>query len=496
MPLTRETAFVATAVAIAWLVGGVAAAAAAAAAHPTTATAGPAPTKCQPVLDAWCNNASIPEEASCIASIKKAGATLPLYARYDTNSDHEAPQWRCYSGSSLSPDKSKYSSGSAYCSRQEELSEILDGCMDNYMTVFPFNESGVHEYRIPLLLRTPPLSSSSVVRPSADAVPVLMAFAEARVYSGADSGPKHLAMRRSTDGGDSWTDIEFLVSDPMGNPSYDGLNLGAAVHDPMTNEVHVLYCVCAHKCPTAFHYVITSKDLGLTWSSPLNITKSILSAGLRLFAPGPGTGVALSTGRIVVAGWYDGTGGAQDTGSLAVYSDDHGASWKVGGKVPRTADYFPNESQLAKLDDDKLVIGMRNAQAHTTPCHCRLVSFSDDGGDTWAGTALAPDLVDPVCQGSTISELQLQAPGSVGATENSPPLLYVSNADNAGSRQNGTVHVSRDGGVTWALHAVVDPGSFDYSALALINSTALAVAWESSPPSGMTIRYAVIAAAQ
>lgn len=35
--------------------------------------------------------------------MKEKGYKLPMYARNDTDVNHDAPQWRCYSPSSLSP---------------------------------------------------------------------------------------------------------------------------------------------------------------------------------------------------------------------------------------------------------------------------------------------------------------------------------------------------------------------------------------------------------
>ena len=58
-----------------------------------------------PQLDAYCNNLDDPGIRSCYKAVEADGATLPLYARFDTDASHGPKEWRCYSGSTLSADK-------------------------------------------------------------------------------------------------------------------------------------------------------------------------------------------------------------------------------------------------------------------------------------------------------------------------------------------------------------------------------------------------------
>merc|ERR1712138_258935 len=115
---------------------------------------------------------------------------------------------------------------------------------------------------------------------------------------------------------------------------------------------------------------------------------------------------------------------------------------------------------------------MRNEDP--SACHCRILSWSDDGGRTWENRRFAHELPDPTCQGSTIA---------VGSE------LFFSNADNPSQRVNGTIHTSVDGGETWSLLTTVDEGTYSYSALSYLGGGIIGVLWESMPGGTMTIRF-------
>lgn len=179
-------------------------------------------------------------------------------------------------------------------------------------------------------------------------------------------------------------------------------------------------------------------------------------------------------------------------------SDDHGATWHVGGKLLCTADVCPNECQAAALVNGSVLMNMRNENRRL--CDCRLLSISNDGGNSWGPVQPARTLADPVCQGSTISTSNHATVSNkttpphptcstchlfCSLTPHGPGLalsykqLYFSNADNALLRINGTVHSSTDGGTSWREVLTLDPAGFAYSGLALLDSSHLAAVWES-----------------
>ncbi len=68
-------------------------------------------------------------------------------------------------------------------------------------------QGGYHTYRIPSLLVT--------------ATGTILAFCEGRRYSASDSGDIDIVLRRSTDNGDTWSEMQLVADagpDVFGNP--------------------------------------------------------------------------------------------------------------------------------------------------------------------------------------------------------------------------------------------------------------------------------------
>lgn len=322
--------------------------------------------------------------------------------------------------------------------------------------VFPFGGSGggapedVACYRIPVMTTT---SSGD-----------LLAFAEARLLSCKDDGPKAIAMRRSEDNGASWADIRWIFRDPSNSSDYDGVNLGSVV---TSSEGHlILHLVFgAHTLDVSPSGVLRSSDDGRTWSDPdYSQTPALSEAGVNMFSGGPGNGIRTGTGRLVVSGWYRGSSGQNANGSNLLLSDDDGQTWRMGAMLPIHPDgssLAPNEADVALFANGTIVLSSRDGAKGGY----RIISYSEDDGESLVGTHQALDLPDATCQGSLI------------ATDNGATLYHL-NAASKITRVYGVLHVSRNGGRTWQESQVVHAGVFAYSALVEVNSSHLVAMYE------------------
>jgi sialidase-1 len=123
-----------------------------------------------------------------------------------------------------------------------------------------------------------------------------------------------------------------------------------------------------------------------------------------VLATGPGHGIQLRNGRLVVPVWLStGTGGHAHRPSVTatIYSDDRGKSWQRGAiAVPDTAEFvFPNETTAAQLSDGRVMLNVRSE----SKAHRRLVVTSPDGAMGWSAPRFEGALVEPICFGSLLS---------------------------------------------------------------------------------------------
>ncbi len=200
-------------------------------------------------------------------------------------------------------------------------------------------------------------------------------------------------------------------------------------------------------------WVSSSRDDGLTWSKPREITAEVKDPLWTWYATGPGVGIQLRNGRLLIP--CDHADAATKAfHANCIYSDDHGRTWKPGGS---TGDKL-NECQVVELRDGSLLLNMRSYHGRNR----RALARSFDGGITWTGAEFDDALPEPVCQASLIRAGNL--------------LLFSNPASTR--RENMTVRASHDEGRTWPLSLVLERGPAAYSCLAPVSRNRFACLYE------------------
>jgi len=324
--------------------------------------------------------------------------------------------------------------------------------------VFKKGTEGYSSYRIPALIKT---KSGA-----------MLAFAEGRKNNCADEGDIDLVVKRSTDGGKTWSPLSVIWSDGVhtcGNP--------APVVDQHTGKIHLLMTWndgdddigeinSGTSKNTRRVFVTSSSDDGKTWETPKEITTTVKQPNWGWYATGPCHGIQLTQGphkdRLVIPCDYIEVGPGRRGNSHVIYSDDAGSTWTLGGIVPVDPALNPNESTVTELSDGRLMLNMRVGSNNNQ----RIYSISDDGGASWSPLVQAPSLTDPVCQGSLTS----------GTTGNGFAVFF-SNAAST-QRRDMTVKMSTDDGISWTKQKLIFGGPSGYSDLLMLDDNTLALLFE------------------
>ncbi|MBI3466840.1 MAG: exo-alpha-sialidase [Planctomycetes bacterium] len=318
--------------------------------------------------------------------------------------------------------------------------------------VFVSGQDGYHTYRIPSVIVT---SKGSV-----------LAFCEGRKQSRSDTGDIDLLLKRSPDGGKSWSPAQIVWDDgdnTCGNP--------CPVIDRETGTIWLLLThnlgqdkeaeiVDRKSDGTRTAWVSKSDDDGATWAKPVEITRDVKGPDWTWYATGPGCGIQLKSGRLLIPCDHI-VAGSKIMRSHVIYSDDHGATWKLGGVL---GDHT-NECQIAERSDGSLILNMRSYYKQNR----RAIATSRDGGITWSEVTLDSTLVEPVCQASLVQVGHPNAPAK--------DLMLFSNPAST-KREKLTVRLSHDGGRTWPVSKLIHAGPSAYSALTVLPDMTIGCLYE------------------
>jgi len=334
--------------------------------------------------------------------------------------------------------------------------------------IFNAGEGGYALYRIPGIVVT--------------TKGTLLAYCEARheplKKGGADWARIDVLVRRSVDGGKTWGPPKVLVTPPndfplnsaaleqgLDRPGDVTVNNAAAIVDRLTGSIHFLYCIEYARC-----YYVRSDDDGVTFTEPVDITETFEAFrpeyDWKVLATGPGHGIQLSAGRLLVPVWLStGTGGGAHRPSVVsvVYSDDHGRTWRRGEVVVAAPDLRnPSETVAVELADGRVMLNIRHETfIRETRQRLRAVSISPDGVTGWSPVRFDKQLPESVCMASI---LRLSK-----RPEQDKNRILFANPHNPQrtERKNLAVKLSYDEGKTWPVMNVIEPGRSGYSDLAV-----------------------------
>ncbi|WP_080903235.1 exo-alpha-sialidase [Parabacteroides sp. Marseille-P3160] len=379
--------------------------------------------------------------------------------------------------------------------------------------VWDEGEDGIEGYRIPGIVVTPKGT--------------VLAFSESRITY-ADEDPKHLVMKRSIDGGLSWSQTYYIeksdgrywkehreMIDPVDTIEKQEVWTNVApLVDKITGRIYFFYSLSegAVKGMNLQRYTRVfyrySDDEGESWSDRVEITdifhvkesgrpnkdengrwiKDINGfpcdfLGRAFHMPGPGHGIQLSSGRLLLQVWHrknlekmNGTKinvSDRQYGLSTIYSDDHGKTWRHGSFFGHDG-LNMNESRMVELDNGDIYINARYTNNNPTEKnYYRVIAISHDGGITWSKEHI-DDKNFPLsnsCDGG-LARLTSKKEGNKKSR-----LLYSKNESLEG-RKNLVVRISYDEGLTWNLAKTLDKGRVAYSDIAVLPDKSILVLYE------------------
>ncbi|XP_053703487.1 sialidase-4-like isoform X1 [Synchiropus splendidus] len=260
-----------------------------------------------------------------------------------------------------------------------------------------------------------------------------LAFAEKR-DSPDDKDAKVLVMRRGTlneDGTVEWSPIQELSTARL--PGHRSMN-PCPVFEKTSRKLFLVF-ICVYGKVTEQWQIrtgenktrlccVTSSDVGQTWSPVRDLTDEAVGGELHnwaTFGVGPGHGVQLENGRLVVPAYtyYILSRSCSRpckvrSYALSVYSEDCGETWRVGRKL----DQESCECEMAEVIDQAggghLYCNARRSGGH------RCEAVSENSGTSFSAQ-ISPLLLEPRsgCQGSVVSF------PSDGTTETQTWLLFM-----------------------------------------------------------------------
>ena len=296
-----------------------------------------------------------------------------------------------------------------------------------------------------------------------------LAFSEGRKHTGSDWDDIDISLRRSVDGGRSWSPLRFIADQgelTLGNP--------CPVVDRVTNTIWLpLSCGNAPGQGNRKILLMKSTDDGQTWTEPIDISQMAKKPNWPFIGTGPGHGIQLKSGRLLIPCWNDTASQfGQIQTSFCFYSDDHGTNWKVGVPLSRNAS---DECDVVELVDGRIYLNARSRQGKKQ----RAYAFSENGGHSWSEIKYDAGQPEPSCDGALVR---------LSDTNHSQKnRVLISCPANPNARDQLTIRMSYDECQTWPVAKLLDAKYSGYSDMAVTNDGTVLCLYETEECSQITL---------
>ena len=338
----------------------------------------------------------------------------------------------------------------------------------------------------------------------------LIAMFDARYDSGRDlQGHMDIAIHRSTDKGKTWQPMQIVLD--MGEwgglpQKYNGVSDGCVLIDKNSEDIYIaglwMHGVLDGETgkwktrlandstywihqwnkkgsqpglgvkQTSQFLIAKSSDDGLTWSDPKNITADTKRPEWWLFAPAPGHGITMADGTLVFPS--QGRDAKGMPFSNITYSKDGGNTWVTS--APAFNDV--TECMAVELEHGEIMLNMRdNRNRNNKEKNGRRICVTHDFGNTWKEHPSSGNtLTEPTCMGSLHKHVYKK-----DGQEKS--LLLFVNPNSYSTRNNITLKISFDNGMTWPEEKWIlldEYRSAGYSCITSVDENTIGIIYESS----------------